>query len=259
MTIWKKTTQPFQTIGTPPRIGSTIRATIGSTRNSNSPLANIVAAKSGTTIDRDAVRVTAAAAAARSSKECSSAVGRRAAKSWTSMSARGCARKIPRRLRASGRWQRPRKQGPGSPRTRADVRGYKPETAVTDSATASRQLRRTDWRMTAASGETRPTPGTGSRATYQQQHHTYGSQGPPFEMPRKGQCPYRRAGAGKQLNPRTFGARAERAHACALFRSGPRITTNRKVMDDERGRWRCPDGFSPTQGSPSGRCGARRS
>ena len=38
MTIWKNTTQAFQTIGTPPRIGSTMRATIGSTRNSSSPL-----------------------------------------------------------------------------------------------------------------------------------------------------------------------------------------------------------------------------
>ena len=51
ITIWKKTTQPFQTIGTPPRIGSTILAAIGSTRNRRNPLRNMVVANSGTISD----------------------------------------------------------------------------------------------------------------------------------------------------------------------------------------------------------------
>src|SRR5260221_4015402 len=50
MAIWKNTTQPFHTIGTPPRIGSTMRAIIGSTRKTRKPLRNIAVPNSGTAI-----------------------------------------------------------------------------------------------------------------------------------------------------------------------------------------------------------------
>jgi hypothetical protein len=41
-------THPFHTIGAPPRIGRTVRATIGSTRKSRNALAKSVVAKSAT-------------------------------------------------------------------------------------------------------------------------------------------------------------------------------------------------------------------
>src|SRR5436309_6033233 len=45
--IWKKTTHVFQTIGARPRTGSTIFATIGSTRNSRKALKKSAEANSG--------------------------------------------------------------------------------------------------------------------------------------------------------------------------------------------------------------------
>src|SRR5690349_560417 len=47
---WKNTTQPFQTIGTPPSTGSICRAIIGSTANIRNELRNSVEAKSGTSV-----------------------------------------------------------------------------------------------------------------------------------------------------------------------------------------------------------------
>src|ERR1700730_15259736 len=59
---WKKSTQVFQTMGVPPRIGSTVLATIGSMTNISDALRNSVTTNSHTTAfesesDREVISV----------------------------------------------------------------------------------------------------------------------------------------------------------------------------------------------------------